>query len=111
MRRLLLTLAVLAPLAVGSEAAAANLPLKDPKGLARVWQANINRNWDPAGRCRVLTRYSVRCAFTDEDDLRIVQVFSKAAPHKLRVATTVDGLGPVIRFMNLGAKHRLYPYV
>jgi hypothetical protein len=90
--------------------AAANLPLKDAKGVARVWQANINRNWDPAGRCRVLTRYAVRCAFTD-DGMRLVQTFSKAAAHKLRVGTTVDGVGPITRFMNLGPKHKLYPYV
>jgi hypothetical protein len=113
MRRLVVSaiiaaVGVLASASAGS--ATANLPLKDPKGVARVWQANINRNWDPAGRCRVLTRYAVRCSFTD-DGMRLVQTFSKAAAHKLRVATTVDGVGPIMRFMNLGPKHKLYPYV
>jgi hypothetical protein len=98
MQSRLALVAVLAALvlpATAAAGAAANLPLKDPKGVARVWQANINRNWDPAGRCRVLARYAVRCSFTD-DDMRLVQTFSEDAAHKLRVATTVDGVGPIV---------------
>jgi hypothetical protein len=103
-------IALVLPVATPAENMASNLPFKDAKGVARVWQANINKNWDPAGRCRVVTRYAVRCSFTD-DDMHLVQVFSKAAAHKVRVATTVDGVGPINRFLNLAKTHKLYPYV
>lgn len=109
-RALVLILAV-AAFGFGATAVAApNLPLKNAKVFAKERQQQINQDWDPAGRCRVLTRFSVRCAF-DTKDGRIVQTYSKPAAHKLRVATLVDGVGPIMNVIPVPKKSRLYPFV
>jgi len=104
-------IAVLA-LAIASTALAGtnSLPLRDPAGLARVHQEYVNRRIDPAGRCRVLTRYAVRCVSAYRG-MRVIEVLSKAGTHRLRSAISFDGGKPRIDIFVLRPSNTLYPYV
>jgi hypothetical protein len=51
------------------------------------------------GRKTVVLGWPARDALLDE------------VAHLLRIATTVDGVGPIIPFVNLSKTSKLYPYV
>jgi len=105
--------AIVAALAVGGSASAANLPFRDADGLAAAVQNKLNMQFDPEAQCWAPTRFSVKCSFVHKKGGRVSYAASKPAAHKLRAVWTFRDLPiePKVDVTWIGPKHGLYPYV
>jgi hypothetical protein len=98
-------------LVVAAPVSAGDLPLKDPPGLARARQSQLKKTHDPRARCRVVSRFIVRCTWPSTNGIGpTVESLEKVGAHRLRTAVQY---GDVIKvtFRVLKTRDKLYRYV
>jgi hypothetical protein len=79
-----------------NQAAATNFPFTDPRGLARVQQAEFDAQLDPTATCRVVTSYAVRCSLHFHGSYLANEMLTKVGPHKVRMSGGgASRVGPV----------------